>query len=104
MRHDAHELRLHALALTQLLVLSLELALTLLQRTRHRVERLGQLVELGRPLLRESRREVACSHAARACGDKAHGPDDSAGEKHPVEEEQGRGHDERRDSDAYRTR
>src|SRR5205814_446752 len=68
-RDDAHELRLEPLALAQLLVLGLQVAFPLLERTGHQVEGVRQLVDLGRTLLRKASRQVARGDAARAGGD-----------------------------------
>ena len=80
-RDDAHELRLHPFALAQLLVLRLELALAVLERTGHRVERLGQLVQLRGSLLGQACREVARGDATRAGGDEPHRAHDAVREE-----------------------
>ena len=100
MRDDAHELGLHPFALAQLLVLRLELALAVLERTRHRVEGLGQLVQLGRSLLGQARREIAGGDATRAGGDETHRTHDAVREEDgECEQERGR-EEERGDADA----
>ena len=70
-RDDVDELRLHPLALAELVVLCLELAAACLEPFRHRVEGVRQVADLAGPVLRQAVVELAGSEATGAGGDRA---------------------------------
>ena len=99
MRDDADELRLGALALSQPLVLSLELTAALLEAFRHAVEGRGQLAYLARPGRLQTRREVAACQARRSVGDALDGPSDRTGQVEAEAADQPGGQDQAGDGE-----
>ena len=100
-RDDRDQLRLRPLALAQLLVLALEVPAPRLDRGGHRVERTGELPDLGRALLRDADREVARGDPRRTGRDIADRMCDRPDEVAHHEQQQEAGGAERGDADQH---